>query len=130
MTPFDRYRPAIAALSMATLQMALWVLAVSLAGRNPMPALLYGDDAARVHAATWAGLQITLSGAALVGACYRKRWLVVIGFGGLGLLFVVLAAAGFSAIPQGTVVAAMSSGAAPLCLVGAWLAWGRADGVR
>lgn len=128
MTPFDRYRPALAALALATLQMALWVLAVALAGQNPMPAQLYGDEAARVHAAGWAGLQAGLSGAALIGAMVRMRWLVMLGFGGLGVLFIVLAAAGFSAIPQGTVVAAMSTGAAPLCLTGAWLAWRRSDG--
>jgi hypothetical protein len=128
MTPFTRYRPALAALALATLQMALWVLAVALTGQNPMPAQLYGDEAARVHSAVWAGLQAGMSGVALLGALVRSRWLAIAGFAGLGVLFVILAAAGFSAIPQGTVVAAMSTGAAPLCLTGAWLAWRRADG--
>lgn len=128
MAPFDRYRPAIAALAMACLQMALWVLVVAAGGQNPMPALMYGPEAARIHAAIWAGAQAGLAGLALAGCLWRKRWLVVVGNGALGVLFVVLAAAGFSAIPQGTVIAAMSSGAAPLCLTGAWMAWRRANG--
>lgn len=128
MTPFDRYRPALAALHMATLQMALWMLIVAGRGQNPMPALVYGEEAARVNAMAWAAVQAGLAALAIVGCLWRKRLAVIAGSGGLGVLFVVLAAAGFSAIPHGTAVAAMSSGAAPLCFVGAWLAWRRAHG--
>ena len=126
---WDRYRPAIAALAMATLQMAIWVLVVAMSGKNPMPAMLYGDEAARINAGIWAAIQAGLSSLTVIGCLRHSRLMVMIGTGGLGLLFVILAAAGFSAIPQGTVVAAMSSGAAPLCFVAAWIAWRRSNGV-
>lgn len=127
MTPFDRYRPALAALHMATLQMAIGMAAIASWGMNPMPAMVYGDEAARVNAMIWAGLQAALSMLTIWGCQHRKRAAVIIGSGGLGVLFVLLAAAGFSALPEGSAVALMSSGAAPLCLVTAWLAWRRAD---
>lgn len=127
MTPFDRYRPALAALHMATLQMALGMAAIASWGLNPMPPLVYGDEAARVNALVWAGMQAGASALTIWGCIHRRRAAVIIGSGALGVLFVLLAAAGFSALPEGSAVALMSSGAAPLCFVTAWLAWRRSD---
>ncbi len=121
---FDRYRPAIAVFLLAVFQMSLWFMVVAAQGENPMPAILYGREAAVSDALTWATLQAGLSGFGMMGCIFRIEWITFGSTFALGVMFVILAAAGFSALPGGTAVAGMSSGAAPMCFTAAWVSWG------
>lgn len=124
MTPFHRYRPAMAAFFAACLQMAAWVGIVAAMGQDPMPASIYGHTAMHAPVMAWVAAQFILSAAALAGCIANAPGIAAIAGALLGVLFVILTAAGFSAIPGGTPIAAMSFGAAGLCFVSAWVAWG------
>lgn len=128
MTVFDRLRPAFAGFGAGCLIMAGGFLAIIFAGRDPMPAAVYGPDVTAVRSAAWAAAQITAATALTAGCVWRLPLLAASGAGLLGLLFTVLAAAMAGVFPTGAAVMCMCLGAAPLAYVVAFYAWEAARG--